>query len=147
MGLGPDLSSLAAASWGWPRCTAPPLLVNHIRPALRSVGYTGGEAIDTAGYEALRAVLLLGEPIGSVPSIEWGLVESACRAGPFHVATNLIGGSLVQDTGGVGVIWCELGPAAGRRRYMHATVELHGSGRLVYGVFLELIPARPDAAR
>jgi len=141
MWRGPDLSSLPATAWGWPRSPALPHFSNHIRPVLRSAGYTGGPVVDTLGYEALRAVLLQGEPIGSVSSIEWGLVEADSPAGPFHNLRNLIGGSVEHYTVGIGVMWCVLGLAGQRRRYVHATVELHGSGRLVYGVYLELIPA------
>jgi len=147
MRYGPDLSSLAATSWGWPRSPPLPHFINHIRPALRSAGYTGGQPVDTLGYEALYAVLLQGEPIGSVASIAWGLVESVSRTGPFHNLRNLIGGSVEHYTEGVAAMWCLLGPPGGRERYVHATVELHGSGRLVYGVYLELIPARWPAAR
>lgn len=144
---GPDLSKLTATPWGWPRSATLPHFINHIRPALRSAGYTGGQTVDTLGYEALRAVLLQGEPIGSVPSIEWGLVEADSPAGPFHKLRNLIGGSMEHYTTGVATMWCLLGLPGGRERWIHATVELHGSGRLVYGVYLELIPARPPGAR
>jgi hypothetical protein len=116
-----------------------PRYFNHIQPAMRVAGQVCGDPVGVRGFAGLQAVLALGVPIGRIDSVDFGLGESRGARGPY-TPSRLVNYSVAQETAGVAVIRLALGPRAGRERWVRAMVTLRGSGRLVYGVFLELFP-------
>jgi hypothetical protein len=125
----------AAETWKWELkqepSRAPPQGGEAIAPADAALAELAREARGLTENEtnAARKVLAAKIPLG----VKWKAAMEALGLGIFRP------GVLANLTGGVAAMWCLLGLAGGRRRYVHATVELHGSGRLVYGVYLELI--------
>ncbi len=122
----------------------PPRFLNYIRPALRGAGRVCGPPIDTVGYADVRAILLLGENYVTGRVLDWGLEESDRECGPFEVSGPV--SSLSHVTEGISIIRLALGAGSGRQRWLRFAVSLGGAGCLVYGVFLELIPARQTRA-
>ena len=145
MGCRPRLTDLGGCSLPAAWVAGATHLVNAIRPAERSAGRACGPIIDTQGYRALRATLIFGQPRGMVEFVEFALLASDVPSGPF-TASDGLAGSIVNDRGGISVAVWQLGPNV-RKRFVRVAVDLHGTGRVVYGVFLELIPVRSDAAR
>ena len=140
-----DLTNLDAAPLPAVWSAGASHFINAIVPAERSAGRELTPIIDTRGYLGLRAVLLLGRPRGVIESADFDLLGSASPAGPFTACTDLAGCVMVNERAGVAVQAWQLDPT--KRRYVRVAVDLHGTGRVIYGVFLELFLDRSNGAR
>ena len=120
-------------------------VLNYLLPAVRraSVEPVYGPVIDTLPFALLRAVLVSGEAAGPL-ALAWGFDESdtpdMANCEPFTIAP---GWSGAHDRERLSWLTMPLGPAAGRKRYLRAGLQLAGGGLIVAGLLIELYESLP----
>ena len=146
-----------------------PTIVNYLEPACRAAGVYIGHALDTAGFDSLRMVIMRGDPIGPtgpVVTMNITLLESdtpdARDAEVMHDPSPLDArdAEVMHDPNPLGGVartpkslaWTchRLGRQAGRKRFVRVALEIIGAGLLPCAILMELHRAqtrRPASCR
>ena len=129
---------------------------SHIRPMLYGPGRVTGHAIDTRGFAAVRAILLISEaPPGAMCTVDWSVQVAVGPHGPFQLACP----SALLDVGShpeQGLSWVVVRmDGSARSRYLRACLDVAPGSFAFAAVTVELyrdVPAewlagRPECTR